>query len=182
MRTGWGRHPLQDENHSGSGPRSFSGFHCLNTGLSSERVRSEPWLVGSEEVHLVLTRHPKSDSLSYWDPETVLCYSTLKFLRQLSNITFLKPGKICVPSLIIPRWSSWSSLLRAADFLLLLGIAIFEEGKKSAVFWKRIDNFYFVIVGKMQESNFYEDNNCLIASTKLLSFFVLSFRLVIHPP
>ena len=47
VTTGSGRHPLPDEDLSGSGPHSFPGFLCLNSGMPPERVRSEPELVDS---------------------------------------------------------------------------------------------------------------------------------------
>ena len=59
VRIGSGRHPLQDEDHSGSSPISFPGFLCLNSGMSPKRARSEPGLVGSEKIHLVLIGRPK---------------------------------------------------------------------------------------------------------------------------
>ena len=46
-------------------------FLCLNSGTSPERVRSEPGLAVSEEIHLVLIRHPKCDFPFYWTPGTV---------------------------------------------------------------------------------------------------------------
>ena len=46
------RHPLQDEDHSGNDPHLFHGFLHLNCGMSLERVRNEPELLGSEEIHL----------------------------------------------------------------------------------------------------------------------------------
>ena len=59
------RVPLQDEDHSRSVPHSFPNFFYLNSEMSPERVRSEPGLVGSEEIHLVVIRHPKSYFQSY---------------------------------------------------------------------------------------------------------------------
>ena len=71
VRTGSERHPLQDEDHSGNDPHLFPGFFYLNSGMSPERVRSEPGLVCSEEIRLVSTGRPKFDSLSYWTTGTV---------------------------------------------------------------------------------------------------------------
>ena len=60
------RHRLQDEDHSGNYPHLFPGSLHLNSGMSSERIQSEPGLVGSEELHAAWTGRPKCDSLSYW--------------------------------------------------------------------------------------------------------------------
>ena len=50
---------------------SFPGFLYLNSEMSPERVRSEPGLVGLEEIHLAVIRRPKCDFPSSCTPETV---------------------------------------------------------------------------------------------------------------
>ena len=65
VKIGSRRHPLQDKDHFGSGPHSFPGFLCLNSGMTPERVWSEPGLVSSKELNLVLIRCPKCDFMSY---------------------------------------------------------------------------------------------------------------------
>ena len=44
--------PLQKEDLSASGLHSFHGFLWLNPEISPEKIRSEPGLVDSEEIHL----------------------------------------------------------------------------------------------------------------------------------
>ena len=65
------RLPVQVEDHFGSGLYSFPGFLCFNSRMSPEQVWSEPGLVSSEEIHVVVIRHPKCDFLSYCSPETI---------------------------------------------------------------------------------------------------------------
>ena len=65
VRSSSSRLSLQDEDHSGSRFHSFPGFLCLNSGMFAELVRSELGIVGSEKIHLVVIRRPKSDFPSY---------------------------------------------------------------------------------------------------------------------
>ena len=62
VRTDSRKLPLEDEDHSWSGPHSFSGFLYLNSGMPPQRVRSELGIV-------VITRL-KCGFPSYWSPKT----------------------------------------------------------------------------------------------------------------
>ena len=53
VRIGSEERLLQDEDHSGNGPHLLPGFLYLGSGISPERFRSEPELVGSEEIRQV---------------------------------------------------------------------------------------------------------------------------------
>ena len=101
--------PLQDEDHSGNDPQLFPGSLYLNSGVSPERVRSEPGLVGSKETPLAWTGSPKCDSLSYWTPGKFRCHSTFNLLWHLTNVILLISRKICVSCLVnLPHhYSCW---------------------------------------------------------------------------
>ena len=85
---------LQDEDHSGSRPHSFTGLCRMRSGTSSEQFRSGPELAGSGESHRgeiarLKCAFPPTELLGQR-----LCYSTLNFLRNLSDIVFLRSGNI----------------------------------------------------------------------------------------
>ena len=62
---GSGRHPIQDEDHYGSGPHPFPGSLFLNSGMCSEMVRSVPDIVVSGEINVVLLKCLKCYFLFY---------------------------------------------------------------------------------------------------------------------
>ena len=127
--------------------RSLVFFLSLKSGMSPERVRNEAGLVGSEEIYLVLIRRPKCDSMSYWTPETVslsLYSSAFSFLWHLSNITFLNSREFAFRASLFLGRSSWLLLLMAANFLLFLRVAIFEEGKNNRECFKT-ESFFVVL-------------------------------------
>ena len=47
MSSDRGRGPLQDEDHSGSRPRSFPGLYLMRSGRAPEWFRSVPVVAGS---------------------------------------------------------------------------------------------------------------------------------------
>ena len=53
--------PSWEYDHPGSGFHLFLGFPYLNYEMPPERIWSEPELVGSEEILLVVIRSTKSD-------------------------------------------------------------------------------------------------------------------------
>ena len=65
------RTPLQDGDHSGNGPRLVPGFLSQCTGMFPERFRRMSVPVGSREICLTWTEHPRCGTLSCWIPGIV---------------------------------------------------------------------------------------------------------------
>ena len=75
------KHPIQDEDHSGSGPCSFHGFLPLKSGISPERVRTERGLVTSEKFLRVLIMGQKATFRPIEHLRQLFCYSDVNYLK-----------------------------------------------------------------------------------------------------
>ena len=85
---------LQDEDHCGSCPHSLPGMYHMLSGTSPEQIRSDPELAGSEETRQV---GESAWNVTFCPTELLgqlLCYSTLNFLWDLSDIILLWSGNI----------------------------------------------------------------------------------------
>ena len=97
------RVPLQDEDHLGNDPHSVPGFPRLCSGM----FRSALVSVGSREIRLIYTDHPKCGTLSRWTPGTVFCDSAFNLLRNLCDIFLVNTRNGRVLWLAVP----WMILL-----------------------------------------------------------------------
>ena len=70
-------------------------------GCLRNKVRSNLELVGSEKTHLAGTGRLKWGSLSYWNPGTIFCHSTLNFFWHLSNIIHLISRCLFIPGILL---------------------------------------------------------------------------------
>ena len=105
--------------------------------LSLERVWSEPGLVGPEEANTVMI------SYSYERAPKMRPFFKLKSLdsfsvnpSSISSDTWVinspwNPGETVIRAWFFLGWSSWLSLLIAANFLFFLRLAIFEVEKNN---------------------------------------------------
>ena len=95
--------PLQDEDHSGNDPQLIAGFLRLCSGMFPERFRSVSVTVGSKEIRLVYTEHPKYGNLSCWISGTVF-----------NDPAFNLLGNLCYKFLVDSRNGcvSWLAVLR----------------------------------------------------------------------
>ena len=97
------RIPLQDENHSGNEPHLVPGFPSLCSGMFPQRFRIVSVLVGSKEIHLVQTEHPKCGTLSCRIPGTIFCDPALNMHGNLRDVILIasRDGRV-----------SWLAVLR----------------------------------------------------------------------
>ena len=69
-KTGWKRYLFQDEDHFENGYHLFPRFLQFDSGMSPEKLRTAPELIGSNESRLNETDLPEFDHLCYWTLET----------------------------------------------------------------------------------------------------------------
>ena len=94
---------LQDEDHSGSRPHSFTGLCQLHSGTFPHRFRSSPELASSWGSRQDVIMRLLCSFLSCWNLETTFCNFFLNFLRKLSYVVFLWYGNIWVLCQIAPN-------------------------------------------------------------------------------
>ena len=129
------RTPFQDGDHSGNDPRLVLGFLRRHSGLFPERFQRMSVSVGSREIRLIWTEHPRCGTMSSWIPGIV----SLVTLPSISSKTF------AIYSSMIPgadEFCDWMflgyscvSLDIAANFSLFLKVAIFGKRFNSGEDW-----------------------------------------------
>ena len=106
VRIDSGRDLVEDEDLFGSGPHLLLGLFNLNSRMSPERVRSQPGLAGSEEIHLVVMRRSK-------------CFS-----RHNSGLLLISVPRNC--SVVVPdfevRFTSMSAFVILHHFSLVSAV------------------------------------------------------------
>ena len=77
-------------------PHSFFGSLYLSSGMSLERVQTEPGLLGSEKINLDERRRQNAAFCLTELLRELLCHFALNLLWHLSSIIYMDSRKTCV--------------------------------------------------------------------------------------